>query len=463
MKHPKVTDLNTLRLVRFCLLAITALPLVASAAETTLLQAYHIARDSAPQLAIAAYRLDGAAAERDTARGAVLPQLTAFGEWSENEVEFEGAGIAPNRIESFPGERYGLQFRQTVFNLSRWRELKRLSAVERGVAQELEIAETELLGMLTEAYLNVMLADADVAQLDAELEALTQQFEESTALHGRSLLPLPQLLENQTRMESVRADLIAARAQTLVAREQLMQLVGVRDLDPLEVTDNLLLNNDVSSPEQAATIALAANPTVGAAQENVNAAQQAVGREKGTWLPQVDLVYNQQFSDVGFDNLAAPARTNETLSLSVNYPLVEGGAKSARLRGAWAQYYEARQRLEQAKRETEMRARSAWVNLTAATERVVATRQALTTAETSVDAARKAVRAGTARVTDVLLALAQNTRAQRDFTEARFQQILSWLELQLAMGRDPQAIAPRLSEAMHSGVTRSATSAAPAG
>lgn len=439
-------------------IAVLGLASAASATPTSLLDAYLIARDSAPQLAIARFRVDGAAAQRDAARGAIMPQLTAFGDWSENNVEYRATAVSQLPTERFPGERYGLQFRQTVFNWSRWRELDRLTALERGAEQELEVAETELLGMLTEAYLNVMLADADVQQLEDELQALTQQFEASTALNARAMLPVTQLLENQTRMDTVRADLIAARARSDVSREQLMQLVGTRDLDPLGITDNLLLNNDIASPMHAAEMAISTNPAVAAAQEGLNAARKAIGREKGTWLPQVDLVFNRQFSDVGFDNLSAPARTNETISLSVNYPLFEGGAKSARLRGAWAQYYEAQQLLEQTKRETEMRARAAWVNLTAAAERVVATRQAITTAETSLDAARKAVKAGTARVTDVLLALAQNTRAQRDFSEARFQQILSWLELQLAVGRDPTAIAPRLSQAMHRGVSPAAAS-----
>ena len=133
----------------------------------------------------------------------------------------------------------------------------------------------------------------------------------------------------------------------------------------------------------------------------------------------------------------------------MRYPLFEGGAGSARLRSAWAEYYSAQQQLEAAKREASGRARSAWVNLESATERVQATRQAVITAETNLDASRKAVKAGTAKVTDVLVALAQNTRAQRDLTEARFQRAMGWLELELATGSDPSLLAPRLSSALH--------------
>ena len=133
----------------------------------------------------------------------------------------------------------------------------------------------------------------------------------------------------------------------------------------------------------------------------------------------------------------------------MRYPLFEGGAGAARLRGAWAEFYTAQQELEATQREAGGRARAAWVNLQSATERVQAIRQGVKTAETNLAASEKAVKAGTARLTDVLLALAQKTRAQRDLNEARFQRAMSWLELELATGADPVALAPRLSNALH--------------
>ena len=147
--------------------------------------------------------------------------------------------------------------------------------------------------------------------------------------------------------------------------------------------------------------------------------------------------------------MTSPPRSSESYAISFRYLLFEGGAGSARRRGAWADFYVAQQQLESAKRDTIGLARAAWVNLDTATERVKATRQAVKTAEVNVDAARKAVRAGTARPTDVLLALAQSTRARRDLIEARFQSAISWLRLELITGSDPVALASRFSLALH--------------
>ena len=293
------------------------------------------------------------------------------------------------------------------------------------------MAETQLLVNVTEAYLTVLLAEESVRQLESELEALERQLEEANALYERSLLPVTQVLETQTRADTLRADVVYARGQTAITRERLTQLTGLRDLVLRPTQERVALLTGVGDAEQAASLAVAFNPATQAAQQAVNAARKGVDREKGSWWPEIDFVYNSQYSDVGFDNLTSPPRSSESYSISMRYPLFEGGAGSARLRGAWAEFYSAQQQLEAVRRQASSRARAAWLNLQAATERVDAARQAVKTAEVNVDASRKAVKAGTARMTDVLLALAQNTRAQRGLSEARSQKALGWLELRL--------------------------------
>ena len=66
----------------------------------------------------------------------------------------------------------------------------------------------------------------------------------------------------------------------------------------------------------------------------------------------------------------------------------------------------------------------------------------------SSGAARKTVRAVIARVTDVLLTLVQSTRSARDLNEARFLKALSWLELEIVTGGDPQTLANQMSTAL---------------
>ena len=420
---------------------------------------YGLAVDHAPSLAIAQFRSQAAKAESAEARGAVLPQLSLFGEWSENNLSYDGPLTAVYGEQDYPGERYGFQARQTLFNMSQFREVQRRDALFDRSENDIAQAEIELLAQVADAYLTVLIADNTVTQFRVESEALQKQLDEAKALYSRALIPLTQVLETQTRSETVTADLIEAEGDAAIARERLTELIGIRDFKLMDIAEAVVLTARMATPEQAVAEALQNSPAVAAAKDNVAAAEFAIKREKGSWWPEVSLIFNQQYSDVGFDNLTSPPRTTESVSIAVNYPLIQGGAGAARIRGAWAEYYATKEELEGVKREVETQTRSAWVRLNAANKRIVAAQQAVDTATVNVTAAQKSVKAGTARVTDVLFALAQRTRAQRDRFYAEQQRIMAWLELELITGSTPSAVAPLLSDALLSTAAVSATAA----
>ena len=415
----------------------------------SLLDAYQAAREIDPALAIAGFRVDGALAKRDVARGNLFPKISLFGEWSENTVRYERTAISQLPAQEYPGERYGMQLRSPLLNLRSYRELQRQTALVDESKENLSMAEAEILSIVAQIYLSSLLAAENLEQLKTELAALERQLEEASALYEKDLLPVTQVLEIQSRTDSLRADLVDARGQVAITREKLAQLMGFIDFELMEVSERVNLSARVESADMAAALAAQFDPATAAATQALNAARKGVEREKSSWWPEIDFVYNSQYSDVGFDNLTSPPRSSETFAVSVRYPLFEGGSGAARIRGAWAEFYAAQYQLEAVRRTASARARTAWVNLEIASERVQASRQAVRTAEVALDASRKAVRAGTARITDVLLALAQSSRAKRDLNESRFQRALSWLELELSTGSEPGVLAAELSDGLH--------------
>ncbi|MDC0572457.1 TolC family protein [Luminiphilus sp.] len=413
--------------------------------QLSLLDVYQLARESAPRLTIAGYRLDNARAQKDIARGRFMPSLSLFGDWSENRVRYEGNELGRLPTQEYPGERYGVQVRSTLLNMRAFRDWERQDALAERSEALLASAEIQLLTEVVTAYLRVLLSEEKLVQTTAELEAIERQLAEATALYERSLLPVTQMLETQTRADTLRAEVIDARGQILIAREGLIQLVGRRDIDLLAVSEKVSLSSTVSTAEAAAALAQQHDPAIEAAEQALKAAQKSVSKEKGSWIPEVDFVYNSQYSDVGFDNLTSPARTTDSYSISIRYLLFEGGAGVARTRAAWADFYAAKSELDLANRESGANARAAWVRLEVANERLIATQQASRTSQVNLEATEAAAKVGTVRLTDVLVALAQNTRAARDLTQARFEAILSWLALELATGADPEVVAASLS------------------
>lgn len=420
----------------------------ARADEITFWEAYELAIDYAPSLRIAKFNVDGAEARKDQALGKLFPQATIFGQWSKNRLAYEdGTLFSPD--SDYPGERYGVSVRQSLLAVSDGLEVNRQDLLYQLSQDELRIAEADLLKELLTAYLDVLLSDAEVVLLKDELSSVQTKLDEAKALYSRNLLPVTQVLETESRRDTLAADLTMAEGKTAVTREILIKFTGLRGGEPLPVSERFSLLNRFSDPEATALIALKFAPAVSAAQISASAAERAVLREKSRWIPDIALNYNYQYSDIGFDNLRSPARDTSTLALDFRYPIFEGGARSARIRGASAEYSSALTGLRAQELETEVRARSAWLVFEAASERVISARQAVTSSEVSVTAAQKAVKAGTARYTDVLLALAQQSRSLRDLAYARFYYAGAWVELELSSGAAPRLLAQQLSDAMH--------------
>ena len=130
-----------------------------------------------------------------------------------------------------------------------------------------------------------------------------------------------------------------------------------------------------ADPEAASQTALLSDPAIAVAQNTVSAAEKAVLREKSRWIPDLAVTYNYQRSDVGFDNLSSPSRDTSSIALDFRYPIFEGGARFARIRGVQAEYSSAITSLRAQKLDTEARARSAWLVFDAASERFLSSKQ----------------------------------------------------------------------------------------
>ena len=127
-------------------------------------------------------------------------------------------------------------------------------------------------------------------------------------------------METQTRAATVKADVIEAEGDAAIAREQLTELIDIRDFQLMPIAQAVKLSASADTVNVAVARALENSPAVSSAGETVEAAEFGVKREKGRWFPEVSLVFNHSI-DVGFDNLTSPPRTRERIhssELSIN-------------------------------------------------------------------------------------------------------------------------------------------------
>ena len=415
-------------------LALTILALqtaLAANAADTLLDVYELALENDPNINIARLRVDGGEAGSQIARGGLLPQVTASGQWTDNQVSFDDA---QNTRQNFPGERRSIQLRQMLFN---WQSISAKRRANRVVDQR-ENELLEALGQLSldvsERYLNVLLADRNVELLQAEKALVEEQLEETSALYERKLARITDLLETRARADTVRTELITAENEAALAREEITALTGTPVAQVADVRESAelpSLSSDIKTWEERA---IADNALLLSKQDAIDASRMSVEEQRGGYLPTADLVLSYQEADVGFDNLQSPPREVEYIGIEVNIPLFRGGATRGRMREAWSNYYIAQEEETAVRREVLKRVRSAWLNTTAAKRQVDAGELSVESANTSYKAMRKARGLGSATSTAVLEALHNRTRAQRDYWRAVYDYLFNWLSLQRESG-----------------------------
>ena len=435
---------SSLFVTSWCLCAASSL----CATELSLQDAFQLSVKNAPEIQLARLQIEGASAQKDEALSKLRPQASIFGQWSKNELSYE-TQLAGFPDSDYYGQRYGVSVRQSLLAVSDGIELGRQNLLVQLSRDEFRLAESQVLQDVFGAFLEILAADEEVSLLTSELAAVETQLLESTALYAKKLLSVVEVLETENRRDTLRAELVMAEGQAKVAREALSILTGLRGSEPRDVYQNLSLLSRYAHPDEVVAAAIASDPAVAAAATTVEVAERAVLREKSRWIPDVSLVYNYQNSDVGFDNLRSPARDTSTFAIDFRYPLFEGGAKFARVRGASADYQSALTSLRAQQLDTEARARTAWLIFDASSDRLVSARRSVKAAEVNVSAVRQSVKAGTARYTDLLLALAQRSRAQRASADATFLYAKSWVELELASGGSPHVVAQSLSSVLH--------------
>ena len=413
------------------LLGLAAGGAVVAADGDTLLDVYALALENDPRVNIARHRVEAGEAGRQVARGGLLPQATASGQLTDNQIEFPEAQ-EPGR--TYPGERYSVQVRQMLFDWQRISATRRANRLVDQRTSELLDALGQLSVDVGQRYFDVLLADRNVALLEAEKALAEEEAASTRALYERKLARRTDLLETRARVDTVRSEIIRAENEAALAREELMVLTGA----PINALAGVREDADLPALDGPVTrwvdLAMAENALLQSKSDAVQVARMGVEEQRGGFLPTAELVASYQQSDVGFDNLQTQEREIEYLGVEVSIPLFRGGASRGRIREAWAQYYISREEEESVRREVRKRVRGAWLTANAALRRVDAATLSVESAETSYEAMRKARSLGSATSTAVLEALHNQTRALRDYWQAVYEYLYNWLALHREAG-----------------------------
>jgi outer membrane protein len=450
--------------LRAHILAACGLSLFAGWAHSAdLVSVYQRALQNDPQIREADANRLASRESKPQALAALLPQVEATGSYSKNDQESSQTTLTnadPNdetsplvarsltRESDLDSRQYDVSLRQTLFRWDQWATLKRADAEVAQAEADYQAAQQDLIQRTAQRYFDVLAAQDTVDAAQATLEALTRQLEQADKRFEVGLIAITDVQEARAAHDQAAAALIQAKRALATAQELLRELTG-EPFDTLAtpIDEMPLKSPDPENEEQWVTTALEQNLRVISARLATDIAKQDVRVARSGHLPTFDIVASHSDQDfdgtqigrneIGEQTPRSPAdqtQKGNSIGVQVTVPIYSGGATSSRVRQRVYLHRAARERLERANRETERAARDAYLGVLSEISRVKATKQALESSRTALQATEAGFEVGTRTTVDVLDARRRLFEAQTNYSRSRYDYIINALQLQLATG-----------------------------
>ncbi len=413
------------------MLKFLATPLLLLAATTlhaeNLLEVYSQAQQSDPTLRAAEAGNQAAQQARAQSRAALLPQLNASANVTQNSRSTNG-----NTVD-YDSNGYNVSLVQSIYHHDYY---KQLSKADAGIAQAnalFEAARQGLILRVAEAYFNLLAAQDNLAAAEASKRAIGQQLRQTQQRFEVGLTAITDVHEAQAGFDAAVAAEISARNGLDIAREALREITGREPVSLATLQEKMpLLSPEPTDINQWVETARRQNLALIAAEAATRAASEELRRREAGHYPTLDLVANHNYTDT--TELDGNEHENTSIGVQLSVPLLSGGLTTAQSREARALLAQAQESLEAQRRATEREVRSAYLGVTAGISQVKARLQALSSAQTALDATQAGFRVGTRTAVDVLNAQQVRYSAQSNYARARYDYLLATLRLKQAAG-----------------------------
>jgi len=445
--------------IRFSLLALAIAGLPALTQAEDLMQIYQQARQADTTLAISEANRGATEENVPQARAALLPQIGASLSYNHSDSATNSIGpvqdfttgnfiLLPSgsvsRDRSRPAQA---TVSQSIFNWTNWTRLAAAHEQAASAESNYDAASQDLFVRTATAYFGVLTAQDALTFAQANEKALARQLDQAEQRFQVGLSAITDVHNARANHDSAVAQVILSQNSLDNAREALSQIIG-KDFGALKkLREQLPLTKPEPSEMQAwVDIAVKQNPTLASAQHLLEAAEHNIGTARSGHYPTLSAsivrsdtpgwgTSSQSFAGEAFGPFHGNNVTGATtIGVTLNVPIFTGGLVSSQVRQAVFQRDAAQDQTEQQRRLVVANARNAYRAVIAGISEVEATKQAVVSAQSSLDATEAGFEVGTRTIVDVLLAQQTLFQAQSSYSQARHQFVLSGLNLKQAAG-----------------------------
>jgi outer membrane protein len=419
-------------------LTLTLLSPTAEAAEgspATLLELYDLALATNPVVMGRQYSVVQVEAQQDQARSKLLPQVSATGNITWNELTQETTNAFTQQTTDFTSQYQGLrgvvQARQALFDLASYRAYEGAGLTVKQAEQDLENARMGLATDLVDRYLEFLLAHDEASYVQSELDVTDGEMQRIRRLYERAMAKVTDLYEVEAFSQTLKTRELEIHNAKAIALEKVREVVGVPVADLARLTKAELPPVPGQSDQWVAD-AVTRHPAIRALQHAMDASAKAIASQWANHLPQLSLQMAGIYAkNGGFDNRQLDPYTVGSLGLQLNVPLFSGGSMKAGEREAVARFEMVKYKRLEKQREIERETRTAYLNAQTGHARIASTAREVEARVKARDGQQRGYELGAATIVALLEAKKNLLKARFALARARYDYIRSVVALRV--------------------------------
>ncbi|HCG6380267.1 TPA: efflux RND transporter outer membrane protein VpoC [Vibrio parahaemolyticus] len=406
-----------------------------SAWADSLAEIYDLAKQNDPQLLSVAAQRDRAFEAITSSRSTLLPQinLTAGYNLTRGDTEYDSNLISDVSNDS-NALTAGVNFSQELYNRASWITLDTAEKSARQADATYAAAQQGLILRVSQAYFEVLRAQDNLVFVRAEKAAVGRQLEQTKQRFEVGLSAITDVHDAQAQYDAVLADEVLAENDLINSYESLREITGQehKNLNVLD-TNRFSATRTNSPAETLIDEAKTKNLSLLSARISQDIARDNISLASSGHLPTLSLDGGYNYGDT---SNSARDNTTDNFNIGVNLavPLYTGGNVTSQTKQAEFAYVAASEDLEAQYRSVVKDVRAQNNNINASIGALKAYEQSVVSARSALEATEAGFDVGTRTIVDVLDATRRLYDANKNLSDARYNYILSVLQLRQAVG-----------------------------
>lgn len=407
--------------------------LSSSAFADTLAEVYDQAKQNDPTLLRSAAQRDAAFEAVTSSRSALLPQINLTANYDINRGDRDTSGVGSSSIDN-NNWGVGVGFTQELYQRSSWITLDTAEKTARQADSAYAAQQQGLILRVATAYFEVLRAQDNLEFVRAEKAAVARQLEQTKQRFEVGLSAITDVHDAQAQYDAVLADEVLAENTLTNNYEGLREITG-QEHSNLSILDTDRFSASKSSESAAALVEQAQekNLSLLASRISQDIAKDNISLASSGHLPSLTLdgsysLADQSNSSQDYD------QDNLNLGLNLVVPLYTGGNTTSLTKQAEYNYVAASEDLEATYRSVVKDVRAFNNNISASIGALRAYEQSVVSAQSALEATEAGFDVGTRTIVDVLDSTRRLYDANKNLSDARYNYILSVLQLRQAVG-----------------------------